>query len=226
VERPPEETEEEKLLAAGHLFRIKEIAEQVILDEFANMLLPPPPLTSVTTGSRPGTEESASSPTGARRRRQRLQQCPTSAAFSSGVQSTLAADFRKVIEDAYRLIELPDEAKQKKVDTDDVEAFLKDLDKADEAGKAEFEELVSRSSTVSTFKTNIKCENKALETHLRMRAERHTRRLQSRGHKAVRGHGHEDLWPRRLQGCRRSLGSIHALDAFAEMRARQKLATA
>lgn len=208
-----EETEEEKLLAAGCLFRVKQIAEQVILDEFANMLLPPPSLSAVTQGgdSRPSTDE------GRGHRRLKSQQ---SMAFSAGIQSTLADDFRKCIEDAFRLIEFPEEVKKKKADTADVEAFLREDDAQDPA----MEGLLPKSAAMSLI--NFRSDASKLETHLRMRAERHGRRLQSRSQKGFHGHGHEDLWPRRLRSCRQSLNYTNALDAFAETRAREKLATA
>lgn len=210
---PREPTEEELLLAAGNLFKVKKIAEQVIMDEFAGMLLPPPPLSAVVreSSSRPDT---ADSPTASQRHRLAPQQSPT-AAFSSGMRSNLADDFRKCILDAFRLINFPDETKKMKEEAEEVEQFLRD-DMPDPAMEA----MLSRSNTVP-----LKSESSFLETHLRMRAEKHGRRLQKEGEKSA-SKLTQDLWPRRLQGCHQSLRSIVALDAFADVRNRETLRTA
>jgi len=205
-----EQTEEELLLAAGNIFKIKKVAEEVILDEFEKMLLPPPPLPA-------GDQARPDSQAGARRRH---AAGGPAFAFSSGVRSNLADDFRKCIEEAFRLIDFPDEAKKRRQEEAEVAAFLRD-DVPDPA----MESLLSRSHS----QMNLKNDASLLETHLRMRAEKHGRRLQLRTEKAMRAtHGNSELWPRRIKGCKQAMGhgAIAALTLHAEMRARESLSTA
>lgn len=209
--------EEEKLLAAGHLFRIKaKEAMEEVLDEFANMLLPPPPLSGVPGESGEGGdggEGEDGSPTGSKTRRGFMKGMMPPVSFSAGIRSCLAEDFRKAIGEAFHAIDFP----EKKTDDDDtlLRSFLDD-DLPDPAMKR----LLSRSN----MPASLRGDSTHLASHLRMRAEKHGRRLQAHTEKAVQSN--QDRWPRRLTGCRQSLRGISALDAFAEMRAREKLATA
>lgn len=216
-----EETEEEReqrLLASGDLFTIKQVAAEVIMDEFANMLLPPPPLSSVAAvsgkDSRPQTPDGGSSITSGARTHRHAQQSPTMA-FSSGMRSNLADDFRACIEEAFRLIDFPDETKKRKAEAAEVEEFLKD-----DVDDPSLQALLSRSTT--NYCMQLKSDaSPLLETHLRNKAEKHGKRLQLHGERATRSG--KDTWPRRLQSCQQSMRMTVALDMFAESRAREKV---
>jgi len=214
ADEEPEETEEQReaaeiqrLLAAGLMFRVKKLAEEVILDEFeGRMLLPPPSLPS-PTGSRPTSQEG-----GARTRRSLMpQRMPP---MSASMRANLAEDFRKCIGDAFRLIDFPDEDtknKKRQREAAEVEEFLRD-----DVRDPVMDGLLSKSTAM---KIKMKRESSLLHDHLRTRAEKHGRRLQAHVVK-----GTKDCWPRRLQACRQSLQNISALDSFADLRAREKLA--
>jgi len=210
-----EQNEEQRLLASGAIFRVKKkIAEQVILDEFANMLLPPPPLSAVA-GDKSQLDEEGTAAEGAAARRQ-IQMQSSTAALGAGARSNLAEDFRKCILGAFKLIDFPDEDKMKKAEEAEVEAFLRDDEEDDPVMRG----LLSRSNT----SVQSHSESSLLETHLRMRAEKRGRRLQMQGEKALSQT--QDCWSRRLKGCNQALRAISALDTFALMRARAALVTA
>lgn len=207
-----EQTEEQRLLASGALFRIKKrIAEEVILDEFANMLLPPPPLTALggDTDDQSDAEDDGDSP----RQRKVKANAPSSAAMGAGVRSNLAEDFRKCVLGAFQLIDFPDEVKIQMSSEAEVQAFLRDDTDEDPVMR----NMLSRSNTIQQREHG---ESSLLETHLRMRAEKRGRRLQLQGERSCKAnlHGSQDCWSRRLKGCNQALRSISALDTFAMMR--------
>lgn len=207
-----EALELERLLASGAIFRVKKkIAEEVILDEFANMLLPPPPL-SALAGDR---DSDADEEEGKQKTPSWRKKVPSSASNPAGVKSNLAEDFRKCVREAFARIDFPDEAREQKAEEDEIAAFLRD-----DEDDPEMKKWLSRSNTSVQVDSN----SSFLETHLKMRAEKRGRRLQLQGEKAL--HNTQDCWSRRLQGCNQALHAISALDRFAMMRARAALGTA
>jgi len=219
---------EAELLASGALFRIKQIVAEVILEEFACSLFPAPTLMRSVNGRSPAGQESEStpdsfgditpSPSGRlQRRRSSMQSSKIPPVQPTAIPSSLAQDFRKCLEDAFRVIEYPEEAKlmKKHVDTSPSPELMADFQE-----DPELQRLLTRSNTSMHFKSDATL----LEQHLQFRAERHSRRLQNNAKVALRGK--QDRWPRRLASCQQSLKMTSPLDAFAELRGLARVATA
>jgi hypothetical protein len=226
---------DEDLLKSGALFRIKNIIAQAILDEFATGLLPPRqressghlpglgsderrPATTSLSGELTSQEGIPSPTSGARRRQSAQHSMMPSVGLTPGIPSRLADDFKKCIEEAFYLIEFPEEAKAQNQFEDFAVVDSKHQQTEDEQDPA-LQGVLSRSNTVM----NLKSDPALLQQHLQMRAEKHGRRLQTHAMTAMHG---KECWPRRIKACNQSLRSISALDAFAEVRAREKLASA
>jgi len=241
-EPSPEEIQKEldlQELKKGKLFRVKAKAEEIV-DEFARMLLPPPPSKGLTdsfslqgtpSGSGSGSVKEAgqsshrSDPTssGQSSHRSRHQEAST-VIWTPGLRSTLAEDFRTAINEAWKKIDVQDN------DKDEVAKTMINLQRRTSellpmpplSAEATAEPSLVDNLFAGSSEPDLQNEPTLLETHLRLRAERHGKRMQHRAERSLKS---SDCWDRRKKVCQQFLNSFDALSMFVELQ-RQQLATA